>query len=390
MELPVCRAILVGLNVERPRRAVNARGLVPIGTNDRNNCHGRGFSARPDTDPRNLPHLWAPARSRCHLSRRGSGHRDLLVPARPPVDHQVDGPHLMPREHAQVNIGIWEDPDFRALPPQAQHLYFVLWMDPGLSYCGVVDWRPGRIAPRSAGWRVDDLKDAADCLRARHFIVTDDESEECLIRSWVRWDGLMKQPRLAVSYANAYGSVGSNLIRGVIIDELHKLRERQPGLPGLSSPRVVQMFELPRVRAKASVSVRDPFGDGFGHRFGPGLGETLPNVSGSVSVPPTPSPTPSPNSNSEESGSRKRGTRITAEWLPDPLVRSQMQQERPDVDLKAEHAKFIDHWMSQPGQKGVKLDWDRTWRNWIRNARGSGLRVVNGGRKTDALGFVIE
>lgn len=92
----------------------------------------------------------------------------------------------------------------------------------------------------------------------------------------------------------------------------------------------------------------------------------------------------------EESGPRKRGTRITEDWIPSAEVRAEMQQERPDVDLKSENAKFIDHWMSQPGSKGVKLDWDRTWRNWIRNARGSGLRVVGGGRKLDALGFVIE
>ena len=29
--------------------------------------------------------------------------------------------------------------------------------------------------------------------------------------------------------------------------------------------------------------------------------------------------------------------------------------------------KFKDYWISQPGQKGVKLDWFATWRNWVRN-----------------------
>ena len=29
-------------------------------------------------------------------------------------------------------------------------------------------------------------------------------------------------------------------------------------------------------------------------------------------------------------------------------------------------AKFRDHWISQPGQRGVKVDWLATWRNWCR------------------------
>jgi phage terminase Nu1 subunit (DNA packaging protein) len=27
---------------------------------------------------------------------------------------------------------------------------------------------------------------------------------------------------------------------------------------------------------------------------------------------------------------------------------------------------FVDYWIAQPGQKGVKTDWDATWRNWMR------------------------
>lgn len=74
-------------------------------------------------------------------------------------------------------------------------------------------------------------------------------------------------------------------------------------------------------------------------------------------------------------GARKRGTRIQADWIPDAEVREAMSTEYPQIDLKTEHAKFLDYWMSQPGQKGTKLDWNATWRNWIRNARPA-LRVV--------------
>lgn len=64
-----------------------------------------------------------------------------------------------------------------------------------------------------------------------------------------------------------------------------------------------------------------------------------------------------------------RGTRLTDDWMPPPELVAQMRSECPEIDLDSEHRKFIDHWMSVPAAKGRKLSWERTWRNWIRNAR---------------------
>lgn len=38
------------------------------------------------------------------------------------------------------------------------------------------------------------------------------------------------------------------------------------------------------------------------------------------------------------------------------------------MDLRREHARFIDYWLSVPGARGRKLDWPATWRNWMRTA----------------------
>jgi hypothetical protein len=69
-----------------------------------------------------------------------------------------------------------------------------------------------------------------------------------------------------------------------------------------------------------------------------------------------------------KNGSNARGTRLPDGWMPDPGVVAQMRSDHPQVDLKAEHAKFVDYWGDQPGAKGRKLDWTGTWRNWIRRA----------------------
>jgi general stress protein YciG len=67
---------------------------------------------------------------------------------------------------------------------------------------------------------------------------------------------------------------------------------------------------------------------------------------------------------------RKRGSRLSEEWLPSSESVATIKRDAPDVDSKAEHATFIDYWIAQPGQKGVKTNWDSTWRNWMRRKQG--------------------
>lgn len=84
----------------------------------------------------------------------------------------------------------------------------------------------------------------------------------------------------------------------------------------------------------------------------------------------------------KESAPRKRGARLPDDWTPNDELNEQMRSERPDIDLSSELLVFRDYWIAQPGQKGVKADWDATWRNWVRRARPSprnGLRPIEGG-----------
>jgi len=43
------------------------------------------------------------------------------------------------------------------------------------------------------------------------------------------------------------------------------------------------------------------------------------------------------------------------------------QQTRPELNPTKTFDQFKDYWISQAGQKGVKLDWFATWRNWVRS-----------------------
>jgi hypothetical protein len=43
------------------------------------------------------------------------------------------------------------------------------------------------------------------------------------------------------------------------------------------------------------------------------------------------------------------------------------QQTRPELHPTRTFDQFKDYWIAQAGQKGVKLDWFATWRNWVRS-----------------------
>ena len=51
-----------------------------------------------------------------------------------------------------------------------------------------------------------------------------------------------------------------------------------------------------------------------------------------------------------------------------PLEWEQFCKEtRPELSPVKTFDQFKDYWIAQAGQKGVKLDWFATWRNWVRS-----------------------
>ena len=102
------------------------------------------------------------------------------------------------------------------------------------------------------------------------------------------------------------------------------------------------------------------------------FGRTVTNSSENVRNPDPSRPDPVPKEVSKDTSTRRaRGSRITSDWMPSDDLISAMRAECPGVDLQAEHRVFIDYWIAQPGQKGVKLDWSATWRNWMRRKQGT-------------------
>lgn len=70
----------------------------------------------------------------------------------------------------------------------------------------------------------------------------------------------------------------------------------------------------------------------------------------------------------QEARKRRQGERLPDGWRPDPTIHSEMRVKFPHVNTELETEKFKDYWHAKAGKDATKLDWQATWRNWIRNA----------------------
>ena len=81
----------------------------------------------------------------------------------------------------------------------------------------------------------------------------------------------------------------------------------------------------------------------------------------------------SPSATPKPSTTAKTATRLPDDWVLPMSWGEWAQSERPDmttVDVRKEAEVFADFWHAKAGADAKKLDWQATWRNWIRRCDG--------------------
>lgn len=301
----------------------------------------------------------------------------------------------MAREFAQIKLSIWGDDDFRARSVDAQHLYFTLLTSATLTHCGIADWRPARIAAMAEDWTPERVEVAGCELEDALYLVIDRDTEEALIRSYIRNDQLMKQPKMAVAIATAHAGTASRVLRGVVVHELTRLRKEFPDLSGWGSDKALELLDRPSVDPH-TFPLRK--GSGKGSRKGSGKGsegvspagsEGSAEGSGNGSTFPVPIPAPttghlepvvgrtSPDPAASDAAQPPaaqptRGTRLPRDWTPPEESRQKMLARYPGRGAQwwlDETEKFCNHWWAKAGRDATKIEWPRAWENWIHNAK---------------------
>jgi uncharacterized protein YdaU (DUF1376 family) len=94
-------------------------------------------------------------------------------------------------------------------------------------------------------------------------------------------------------------------------------------------------------------------------------------------APITHNPLPITHNPEKRQQQRSRGSRLPLDWKPSELMNAWATKERPDLDITLTIEKFRDHWQAAAGSKGVKQDWEATFRNWVRSERSDPKKVTH-------------
>lgn len=265
----------------------------------------------------------------------------------------------MAREHANVRLDIWGDGDWRELSFGAQWLYKMLLTHPKTNRAGVSDWRPNRLARLAKGLTPEVIESLAGELVEGYFLVVDDDTEEVAIRSYVKHDGVMKQPNMAVTMANDWAGVSSARIRAVIAFEVQKLRRESPDLPGWKSEKkLATILSAEGLNIKNDPSVKasvDPSVDPSV------MGEADPSVEGHTTSTTTSTTTEA----SLPVGEKKlKETRLPADWVPTKSHYDLARERNVDIAEQVEafrlHAETHDRHAAR---------WNAAFTTWLKKSR---------------------
>lgn len=297
----------------------------------------------------------------------------------------------MGREYSRIKLTIWNDPDFQALTYRAQWLYFVMLTHPTIDACGVVEWREAKLAHFAGGMTVRDLHRAAAELGRGRFIAIDPDTEEALIRSFVRHDGGMKSPNMVKGIVRAHAGIASRKLKAIVSEEVRRACEEHPEWDSVALAQpVTKQFQgvqidvsefVPDWFTTESNQNRKGFDSDSDRSESDSNGfdsdsDLIPLREGNPfdfdSDPITHNPEPSTYvenaaSARAEDGApakrRSRKTRLPDDWQPKDEHRETAY--RLHLDLNSEAEDFRNHAQAQGRQL---VDWDAGFRSWLKKS----------------------
>jgi hypothetical protein len=207
------------------------------------------------------------------------------------------------------------------------------------------------------------------------YILVDESTEEVLIRSFIRDDGLMARERMATAMAKAYSSVASPAIRGVLVHELKQLHSESPKLFGwkaekaqpLLAKTAIDPSTMPLTMACATASAMplpiDP--------------SVLPPTTSSLLLAPSSKllsseplrAVPELELEIEESKTPKpQGRKKPAKPLPDDWAPTDVHRDfasKNSLNLDGEVFKFRNH---AHANARTQVSWNASFSTWLANA----------------------
>ncbi|MFF1684641.1 hypothetical protein [Streptomyces sp. NPDC058254] len=229
----------------------------------------------------------------------------------------------MARGHGRILTSIWEDSDFLKLDEREQRFYLFLISQPNLNHAGLLPLTLRRWSRKAHGLTFAEVEKRLQSLDGAQFIVMDDDTEELLIRSFVRNDGVWRMPKVMGAMVSGALEISSRRLQAALLAEMDRiplgeLNDEPTKMKGQNGPSIRQQVAThigtlhkafgtpdpdPSRRGSATPS-GTPFdtpdeGDGEG----PPKPSTRGRAGASRAHSPAPAPTPAPIPSPVEEGS---------------------------------------------------------------------------------------
>jgi len=297
----------------------------------------------------------------------------------------------MSRNYATFATSIWRpEDDFGELTMAAQWAYFMLSTQPDISAAGVLSLNVRRWSKRTKDGSREVVIGALQELQAAGKVFYDYDTEELLIRTFVKWDGGYGNQKRRPVIERAAMDLESARLRQVLAEELRRLGDPTMALLAdrLSTPYgIAYAAEAPAI-APGDPQQHPPRNGGEGptgafsqvdslsdsHADGVSRSDGVVVTQGLVVDPQTTTHNPGTQplagaTSPKERPPRSRGLRLPENFAPSESSLKWASEKAFPFDIAAETEKFCLHWWSETGSSSTKLDWDRAWQKWMLNAR---------------------
>lgn len=127
------------------------------------------------------------------------------------------------RKYANLFTAIWADKDFVGLDKCAQATYFLLISQPDITAAGVLPLTERRWAKLSASTRGSDIMRDLEALESARFVFVDENTDEVLVRTFVKHDKGYGNPKRIPSVIDAVSGLRSPKLRMILKTEIDAL-----------------------------------------------------------------------------------------------------------------------------------------------------------------------
>ena len=134
-------------------------------------------------------------------------------------------------KYVRVMRSIWTDADWLELPSRSKMVYLQLISQANISKSGVLPTVPRRWASMYPDLDVEDILAAIDDLVRSGFVLVDEETEELLVRTYMRYDEMYAQPNGRKAIGAAIDEIVSQALRNAVEEELADLTAKGSGNP---------------------------------------------------------------------------------------------------------------------------------------------------------------